>query len=317
MVQLGSYTKAAKELGVFQSTITRRMIKLEDKLGVKLLSRSCKQFELTKYGIQVFQVLVNEEQQILNKINSALSHEDILIGNLKIALPTSISLKVITPKLSKFLVSYPQLKVRILYQNQELNIRRSDVDIAVTYEMPEAHSQKVKSLYRVLPVAYCSPEYINKYGKINSIKDMTLHQHRIINVLRDQGEIINRIDMQHEITGEVVAFKTEGNLAVNNAMHAMALVDSGEFITISYRECLDEYFMAGKYVRVLPEYTFNPFSFYLVKRVEDDKRINIFAKFIEDCFRGYPDTINLKAHSDIVSPHNDYYDYSLSREGYN
>jgi len=91
IAELGSYTKTAKELGLFQSTISRRIVKLEEKLNLKLIVRSSKQFELTKNGKQIVKQLSNMEQLIESKINNALEREDILMGELKVMLPQSLN----------------------------------------------------------------------------------------------------------------------------------------------------------------------------------------------------------------------------------
>lgn len=288
IAQLGSYTKAAKEFGVFQSTLSRRIIKLESSLKVKLIARSSKQFELTKHGQKIFELLSNEEHEIQNKLNTALGCKDAIIGEIKVVLPQSLSLKIITPKLPDFLRTYPQLKVRIFYQSPLVNLKKGGIDLAVTYEMPEHLSQRVKLLHRVSPIAYCAPEYINKYGQVNSLTDICERSHNIICALRDHGEIINKAEIYHrEGITEKNTIKINSNIAVNNSMHAMAMVDSGEYIALSYPECIYEHLISGRYVRLLPDYSFAPFNFYLAKRIDDDLRINLFADFIENCFREY------------------------------
>lgn len=276
-----SFTKASKELGIYQSTLSRRILNLEKELKAKLFDRTSNHFALTQQGSALYEALSNSENILQNQIISALNNDSLISGELTIMLPQVLSLAKVTPFIPSFIASHPHLKLRIFYHNHAINLKQDAIDLAVIYGMPGQTSQKVKLIYRAQLTAICSPLYIEKYGhpEVNN-----LGKHRVVGVLRDHGEIIDRAVICNIHSGESVEIRVDCQLAANSFLHTLQLVDSGEFIMVTFKDILHDYLQSGRYVTVLNDYAFKELDFYLVKRVDDDPRINIFAAFIEECF---------------------------------
>lgn len=281
VAQFGSFTKAAKELGIYQSTISRRILSLEESLGSKLIIRTANHFELSKQGQQLYQNLMGQESLIQSKIFSALKNEDLIFGEIRVMLPHALPLHIITPKIPEFLAKHPHLKARIYYQNHEINLQKDYIDLAVVYGLPEQQAQRVKLIHRAELVAVCTPEYIEQYGYLTDPDEINRHQ--VIVVLRDHGEIISRANVINNKTQQITTINVNYTLATNNFVHNLELVDTGKFIAVFYASNVSSALKSGKYVRVLPDYSFDKLDFYMLKRVPDDPKINAFANFIEEC----------------------------------
>ncbi len=63
----------------------------------------------------------------------------------------------------------------------------------------------------------------------------------------------------------------------------MKLADLSQFFYVS---AVEKAINEGKYIRVLPDYSFEKLDFYMLKRVQDDPKINAFGDFIEECLVG-------------------------------
>lgn len=281
VAQFGSFTKAAKELGIYQSTISRRILSLEEALGSKLIVRTANHFELSLQGKKLYQNLIGQESLLQSKILSALKNEDLVFGEIKVMLPHSLPLQVITPKIPEFMARHPHLKARIYYQNHEINLQKDYIDLAVIYGLPEQQAQRVKLIHRAELVAVCTPEYIAQYGYLTDPADVDNHQ--IIVVLRDHGEIINRANVINNKTQQITTVNVNHTLATNNFIHNLELVETGKFIALFYVSAVDKALKSGRYIRVLPDYSFEKLDFYMLKRVHDDPKINAFADFLEEC----------------------------------
>ena len=284
VAQFGSFTKAAKELGIYQSTISRRILSLEESLGTKLIVRTANHFELSLYGQRLYENLIGQEDLLENKIFSALQNEDLVFGEIRVMLPHSLPLQIITPKIPDFMAKHPNLKARIYFQNHEVNLQKDYIDLAIVYGLPEQQAQRVKLIHRAELVAVCTPEYIEQYGYLTDPADIDDHQ--IIVVLRDHGEIINRTNIVHNKTQQVTTININHTLATNNFMHNLELVETGKFIAVFYVSAVEKAINEGKYIRVLPDYSFEKLDFYMLKRVQDDPKINAFGDFIEECLVG-------------------------------
>jgi len=285
VAHIGSFTKAAKELNIYQSTISRRIVSLEQSLGIKLIVRTANHFELTAQGQQLFESLNGQEASIQNKIYSALENREQVFGELKVMLPRTLTLKIITPRLPEFMNRYPKLKLRILHQNHEINLQKDNFDFAIVWNLPDQQAQKVKLIHRANIVSFCTPQYVEKYGLLNDIKD--INKHNILVLLRDHGEIFNRISLHHTKTNQSDTITINSRIFTNSYAHNIELVNTGEYISTAFDSLVKKDIANGRYIKVLQDYTFDTFDFYMLKRVEDDYRINIFADFIEECFKDF------------------------------
>lgn len=284
VAQFGSFTKAAKELGIYQSTISRRILSLEESLGTKLIVRTANHFELSLHGQRLYQNFIGQEDLLENKIFSAIQDEDLVFGEIRVMLPHYLPLQIITPKLPDFMAKHPNLKARIYFQNHEVNLQKDYIDLAIVYGLPEQQAQRVKLIHRAELLAVCTPEYIAQYGYLTDPADIDNHQ--IIGILRDHGEIINRTNIIDNKTQQVTTININHILATNNFMHNLELVKTGKFIAAFYASAVEKAINDGTYIRVLPDYSFEKLDFYILKRVHDDPKINAFADFLEECLVG-------------------------------
>lgn len=284
VAQFGSFTKAAKELGIYQSTISRRILSLEESLGTKLIVRTANHFELSLYGQRLYENLIGQEDLLENKIFSALQNEDLVFGEIRVMLPHSLPLQVITPKIPEFMAKHPHLKARIYYQNHEINLQKDYIDLAVVYGLPEQQAQRVKLIHSAELLAVCTPEYIAQYGYLTDPAD--IHNHQVIGILRDDGKIINRANIINNKTQQIITINVNHTLATNNFFHNLELVETGKFIALFYVSAVEKAINEGTYIRVLPDYSFEKLDFYMLKRVHDDPKINAFADFLEECLVG-------------------------------
>ncbi len=282
VAQFGSFTKAARELGIYQSTISRRIANLEERLGAALIIRTANHFELTYPGQRLFHELNQDEIQLQQKIQQVINAKDVISGELKIMLPQVLSASFISPKLPEFMNLHPDLKLRLYFLNHEVNLQKEFIDIAVIYGMPGQAAQKMKRIYQAGLTVFCTPEYIRRYGRPQSLDDIS--PQRTLSVLRDHGELLNKLNFHHRKTGKTVQINVDSQVACNDYLNSLALVDSGDYLAVTYGDAIHADLRTGKYVALFPDYELDLLDFYLLKRVDDNPCINQVAKFIEECF---------------------------------
>ncbi|TXI97903.1 MAG: LysR family transcriptional regulator [Neisseriales bacterium] len=283
VARCNSLTQASRELNIYQSTLSRRISSLEKFLNLKLFARTSNQFELTYPGRKLYEQIKNDENLIQSHIMNALDSENVIFGELQIMLPQALSLVKVTPLIHKFVNKYPRLKLKIFYQNHEVNLKNGSFDLAVISGIPDQPSQKIKLIYGAKLAAFCTPAYIEKYGTPNM---NNLNEHRFVVSLRDHGEIINRAILRDIKNGQIFEPQVDYQIACSNFFHNLKLVESDEFIGVTFLDILQESLDSKRYVTVLDDYEFEKINFYMLKRVENDPRINLCAEFIEKCFTG-------------------------------
>jgi LysR family transcriptional regulator, glycine cleavage system transcriptional activator len=168
-----SFTKAAAELFITQSAVSRQIKALEDHLGAALFERKPRAVALTERGQALYRVAT----EVLERLQSAT--DDIAQQNrtrqLSITTTTGFASLWLIPRLQRFTSLCPDIDVRISATTDLLNLERSSVDLAIRYCRPEMVPQGAVRLFgeEVLPV--CSPALLRRGRPLKRPQDLAHH----------------------------------------------------------------------------------------------------------------------------------------------
>ncbi|MFL5045853.1 MAG: transcriptional regulator GcvA [Xanthobacteraceae bacterium] len=147
-----SFTKAAEELFITQSAVSRQIKALEDHLGVTLFERRPRALVLTDHGQALYAVAADA----LDRLQTAVDRlrMDGRTGQLSITTTTGFASLWLIPRLRRFTSLHPDVDVRISATTEMLNLERSLVDLAIRYCPPDAVPEGATRLFGegVLPV---------------------------------------------------------------------------------------------------------------------------------------------------------------------
>src|SRR5262249_8489815 len=130
VVEAKSFSEAARRLGMPVSTVSRRVAELEGQLGVRLLDRSARNLRLTDLASEVLEHALPsaESAEALPTIIS--THRSSVRGTVRLSAPPSISDTLVTPLVTAFQASYPEVRVQILIPDRFVDHIADGVDIA-------------------------------------------------------------------------------------------------------------------------------------------------------------------------------------------
>lgn len=168
-----SFTKAAEELGITQAAVSRQVQALEQTFGFQLFRRLHRSIELTERG-RVLSKSMSESLGAITRTVRSLTEEK-NAGELVIAASVAFSHFWLLPKISDFRRTNPQVRLKIVSQDSNVNLQREDIDIAIRYGDGHWPDGKAIALFNddVFPV--CSPEYLAKRGSPDCVADLTRH----------------------------------------------------------------------------------------------------------------------------------------------
>jgi LysR family nitrogen assimilation transcriptional regulator len=190
-----SFTKAAEELFVAQSALSRQIKKLEDELGVQLLTRHAKGVELTRAGVALMEradPLIHMVRQIKAELGASTEPE----GHLSIAVPPGAGLQFAGDFLQAFSAAFPKVSIHLLdgasASLQEWLLNRK-VDIAVLHNVPPISELNILPLLEEPTLLVCKTgtvlpklESASAGFSIQDLKDLPLilpaspHHNRIL-----------------------------------------------------------------------------------------------------------------------------------------
>lgn len=176
VVNENGFTAAARKLAVTQSTLTRRIQALEQRLSAQLLTRTTRRIALTDLGHLYLEkckvivpLLVDAQQTILAR---ATEPE----GTLRIVAPTSLGRAHIVPLVAKFCRTFPKLNIDVSLMDRHVHLIDEGFDIAIMLgDLPD--SSFVKRSLGEMPLAICgSPDYLGRRGIPMHPDDLRNHE---------------------------------------------------------------------------------------------------------------------------------------------
>jgi len=178
VVETGSITKAAEQMNIAKSAVSKRLALLEHKLGIKLINRTTRMSSITEAGQLYYQrsKLILDEVEELNSQTS--SSKRALEGTLNIAVPLSFGLTHLAPALDLFLLQHNDLKLNINFSDQKIDIVEQGVDLAFRIGQLDNSSLQARNVAPIKHVLCASPQYLKSNGEPHTPND--LKQHKIL-----------------------------------------------------------------------------------------------------------------------------------------
>ena len=175
VAESGSFTEAAKKLGRDASVISRRISQLEQRLSVRLLSRTTQRVSLTEAGALYFrrvQALLDELASASLEVSGIAASPQ---GLLRVSLPVTFGRQWIAPLLPSFLARHPQIRIDARFTDRPVDVVAEGFDVAIRVGMLRDSSQTSRRIasYRNLLVA--SPGYLAAHGEPQEPDDLVNH----------------------------------------------------------------------------------------------------------------------------------------------
>lgn len=136
IVENGGFSAAARALGMPKSRLSRRVQQLEERLGVRLLNRSSRQFSLTEVGREYYErcraMLVEAEaaEQAVAALHASPR------GVVRMSCPTALLNFQFSALLAQFMVEYPGVELHLDATNRHVDVMAEGVDIAIRVRFP-------------------------------------------------------------------------------------------------------------------------------------------------------------------------------------
>lgn len=153
----GTLSSASLDLGVNQTTVSRRIEKLEQSLSTSLLQRSEGKLTLTPEGQQALQFAESAEETFF-RLEQSFRQTGGLKGSLKITAVDSLIDEILIPALPTLQKEHPNLQVTFYGSNSNLQINKFEADIAIRLARPETGTMIVSKLTEFGFALYGSPE---------------------------------------------------------------------------------------------------------------------------------------------------------------
>ena len=176
--EAGSFTHAGEHLHMSQSAVSRQVSSLEKDLGVALFHRHARGLVLTEQG----ETLFGTASEVMNKLHTA---ETLLsdattkpTGELRLTCPVGIGTVWVTQRMPEFMELYPDIRVELVLNDDQIDIAMREADAALWVHEPEQSDLIRRVLFHARVRAFASTQYVRRNGAPQSLEE--LENHRIV-----------------------------------------------------------------------------------------------------------------------------------------
>lgn len=180
IVDAGSFSDAARRLGVAKSVVSRRISALESRLEGNLFNRSTRRLSLTEIG----QAYYERARRILDDVreaeDTARSIRGSLVGRLRLAAPMSFTHFHLSRAISAFLRDHPKLEIEINLNDRRTDLISEGFDLAVRIGVLQDSTMIARVLAPCHRMVCASPAYLEKFGEPRDLDELETRNHKCL-----------------------------------------------------------------------------------------------------------------------------------------
>lgn len=173
-VEARSISRAARELGVPRPTVGRRLARLEEKLGVRLLRRTTRTMVLTDAGEALYQRARGVIAAVREAEQSVRRSDDAVRGTLRVSAPP-MNLLHFGAMISDFIGRYPDVRLELDLTTRHVDLAAGSYDVAIRAAAQLPPGLIARNLMRSRLVAVASPEYLARHGTPRRVTEIAKH----------------------------------------------------------------------------------------------------------------------------------------------
>lgn len=259
IVETGSITESAKQLGITTPAASSALKRLEKQLDVQLFIRTTRQLRITTQGEKFLfhcrQALESLEQGVI----SAHEMQGNVRGELRFSVSSDLGRNIIFPWVDEMMDKHPSLSIDLNVSDTLSNFFLDQVDVALRYGKPEDSTMVAFHIATINRITCASPSYVSRYGEPSHPED--LRQHNCL-LYRLDGRLFNNWEYMNNSGSYRI--KVSSNRVSNDTdiVRRWAIAGKG----IAYRSQIDisSDLRNGKLIQLLSDFQSPPVELYLL-----------------------------------------------------
>ncbi len=234
VVERGSFARAAEDVGLSPSAVSKLMTRLERRLGVRLINRTTRRLALTAEG----EIYLERAREILGAIEAAEAEVSSgglsPSGHLRVHALPAIAVDHLGPALPDFLARYPQVTFDFLVTNRVVDLIGENVDIALRVGKLNDSTLVARKIVDLRRIICASPSYIAHHGR--PVQPSDLARHSCLTLSRVPGSAtwpfrVNGELVQVDVKGPITA--DSADMLLRLAIEGAGILRLGDFVTAS------------------------------------------------------------------------------------
>lgn len=158
----GTLTAAARQLGVDHATVARRVATLEAEIGLKLVDRRARSYQLTDDGRRIAATAAPMEEAAFAVARAVQAAKPGLRGEVSISAPPSLANALIAPQLSRLRHRHPGIRIKLIGEKRTASLNRREADVALRLSRPQEPGLIARKIGSFGFSLYGAPDYLKE-----------------------------------------------------------------------------------------------------------------------------------------------------------
>lgn len=248
IVEGGSFTAAAEQLGLSRAAVSKQLMGLEDRLGVRLLNRTTRRCSMTEVGTAYYercrQILADLDEAEREAGQTGMRPR----GVLKVNAPVTFGTMHLAPALPELLAAWPDMSVELALNDRTIDLLDEGFDVAVRIGRLADSSLIARRLAPCRFVCCAAPAYLAAHGTPRHPGELAGHECLLYSYTAGRDG--------WEFTGPAgpLTVKVKGRLTANNGEALLAAAAAGLGISLSPTFMVGDELVSGRLVAILRDY---------------------------------------------------------------
>jgi DNA-binding transcriptional LysR family regulator len=282
VVRHHSLSAAARRLGLPKSTVSRRLLRLEQQLRTKLLHRDARKITLTAEGRRFYESVFSAVDALDVAVAAAEQSSREPRGTIRVTAPADLGRMLLAPMFVAFLERYPEIALDLVFTNRLVDLVQEGVDLAV-------RAGRIPSSDLIVRRLCASELHLAASGRAlraaNS-GDIRALEHQPFVLHRTTGRVQTiRLERAAGKRRQQVELNVSGRVNVDDYASMAALVAAGQGVGLMPSLHVQDGVSAGRLVRVFPEWSSRAGHIHLVyPSRQQPERVRLLVEFLFEAF---------------------------------
>ncbi len=284
VVDAGGISRAADQMNLAKSAVSRRLVDLEKRLGVRLLNRTTRKSSLTEAGRNYYEraIKIVDDVAELNALTEDAN--SVLEGTINLAVPLSFGLCHLSTAVDSFIKQHPKLTININFSDGQVDLVEEGMDLAFRIGVLKDSSLIARQICPIKSILCASPDYLKKQGIPKTPEDLKHHQLLHYSLSGSlTWKLTDRQGEQHLINISAQMIANNGDFLKNMAVAGHGIIIMPTFIVWKA-------IASGELVPILSDYDppqLNAYAVYPQARYLS-QRTRVLIDFLVERFGDYP-----------------------------
>lgn len=280
----GSFSAAARRLGLTPAAVSKGVAQFEARLGVRLFQRSTRRLALTSEGERLYGQVRLPWGEIGDALTDLRQGAGKPAGTLKVALAHTVGREYIVPMMDEFVRRYPDVVPDLHFDNRQVDLIAQGFDVAIGGGIELTDALIARELARLRIALVAAPAYLKAHPALSHPQDLARHRGLLRRSLAT-GRLVPWT--LKNSTGEEVVASVRPVMVLDDPEALAGAAATGMGIAMVPLPHAAQLIERGDLVRVLPKWyaETRPLSIYYTSRKLMPPKVRVFVDYVVEAFR--------------------------------